>query len=104
MKKLKLEWLKGRREVTMQARFEKGVYRDCRWCGGRGCLSCPVEAERAYKREFPNGPEPLCTITNEEFDQADIREAMGQPGIERDHGDLGRLLQAIRDAVKGGAK
>lgn len=48
----------------MQMRFdeEKGIYRDCRFCYGSGCLACPGEADRAYKREFPDGPQPIATF------------------------------------------
>jgi hypothetical protein len=38
------------------------VYRDCRWCQGRGCLYCKSEADKAYKAEFPDGPKPIATF------------------------------------------
>jgi hypothetical protein len=41
---------------------EKGIYRDCKWCHGAGCNFCPGEAEKEYKRQFPNGPEPVATF------------------------------------------
>jgi hypothetical protein len=40
----------------------KEVYRDCRWCRGRGCLYCKSEADKAYKAEFPDGPQPIATF------------------------------------------
>ena len=43
-------------------RFHKGVYRDCKWCRGKGCLSCSVEADKEYKRQFPDGPKPIATF------------------------------------------
>jgi hypothetical protein len=48
----------------MQMRYdeERGIYQDCKWCKGRGCLACPGEAEKEYKRQFPNGPVPIATI------------------------------------------
>lgn len=48
----------------MQVRYdeEKGIYRDCKYCKGRGCLYCPAEADKAYKAEFPDGPVPLATF------------------------------------------
>ncbi len=48
----------------MQVRYDdqKQIYRDCRFCGGTGCLACQREAEKAYEREFPNGPEPIATF------------------------------------------
>ena len=53
----------------MQARFENGIYRDCKWCLGKGCLSCPAEADKEYKRQFPDGPKPILTITKEEMER-----------------------------------
>lgn len=48
----------------MQPRYdkEKGVYRDCKFCGGMGCLACEGEANKAYKRAFPDGPKPIATF------------------------------------------
>ena len=50
----------------MQERYneEKGIYRDCKWCGGKGCVCCPGEADKEYKRQFPNGPEPIAVFPN----------------------------------------
>lgn len=42
----------------------KEVYRDCRWCKGRGCLYCKAEADKAYKAAFPEGPKPIATFDN----------------------------------------
>ena len=39
-------------------RFDGHRYVDCRWCGGRGCLQCENEANKAYQRVFPDGPKP----------------------------------------------
>lgn len=47
----------------MKARYRNGIYRDCRFCGGEGCLACPGEADRAYKREFPDGPQPIAVVS-----------------------------------------
>jgi hypothetical protein len=38
------------------------VYRDCRWCHGKGCLACEGEADKEYKRQFPDGPVPILTV------------------------------------------
>lgn len=38
------------------------VYRDCRWCRGKGCLYCKAEADKAYKATFPDGPKPFATF------------------------------------------
>lgn len=79
---------------------ERSIYRDCKWCQGRGCLSCSTEADKAYKADFPDGPKPILTITKEEFERADIDEAMGTSNIEVTHGPLGRLAQRVWDATR----
>lgn len=61
---------------------ERQVYRDCRWCGGKGCLSCPIEAEKAYKREFPDGPKPIATFTREDVDAGKLKAVLGPEAIE----------------------
>lgn len=50
----------------MQVRYDekKGIYRDCKWCHGEGCAFCPGEAEKEYKKQFPNGPQPIATFPN----------------------------------------
>lgn len=62
---------------------ERGIYRDCRWCGGKGCLSCPAEADKEYRRQFPDGPKPIATfdITTEAGIRA-AKEALGPEAIE----------------------
>ena len=49
-------------------RYENGIYADCPKCYGVGCVSCPEEAEAEYKRQFPDGPQPIATI---KFDPSD---------------------------------
>ena len=46
----------------MQERYTPGRYRDCRWCGGRGCAACDSEADKDYKEAFPDGPKPIATF------------------------------------------
>ena len=50
--------------MNLQPRYDedRGVFRECKWCHGRGCLYCPTEAEKAYKLQFPDGPKPILTI------------------------------------------
>lgn len=48
---------------------QREIYRDCRFCGGKGCLACPGEADRAYRAAFPEGPKPIATIKVEEIGQ-----------------------------------
>lgn len=45
-----------------QPRYENGIYRDCPKCRGIGCVSCPEEADKEYKRQFPDGPQPIATF------------------------------------------
>lgn len=85
---------------SFKPRFENGIYRDCRWCGGKGCLSCPTEADKEYKRQFPDGPKPLMTLTVEEMDSATISAATGGPGLKESHGELGELLASLFDQVR----
>lgn len=69
----------------MQPRYdeERGIYRDCKWCGGKGCLSCPYEAEAEYKRQLPNGPQPIASLPlTEETTEKDIAAFIAEiPGL-----------------------
>lgn len=38
------------------------AYRRCKWCGGKGCLSCQAQADADYKKDFPNGLQPIATF------------------------------------------
>lgn len=68
--------------MSFQARFENGIYRDCKWCHGRGCLSCEGEADKEYKRQFPDGPKPILTLARVEG--------------ETDEQLIGRVLKALQ--------
>lgn len=58
---------------------EKEIYRDCRFCGGMGCLACAKEADKAYHKEFPNGPIPIASFrTNDKKDMVRLKETMNQ--------------------------
>jgi hypothetical protein len=66
----------------MQVRYdeEKKIYRDCRFCHGKGCLACESERDKEYKRQFPNGPEPTATFQrNNPEDMKALEEMI--PGI-----------------------
>jgi hypothetical protein len=86
--------------MSYQPRFDRGIYRDCKWCGGKGCLACPAEADKEYKRQFPDGPKPMMTIKNEEFDQFAISEATGGPSIQDAYGEIGGLVAKVFEALK----
>lgn len=64
--------------MSFQPRFDeqRGIYRDCKWCGGKGCLACPGEAEKEYKRQFPDGPKPIASFTTEDMKDEGILKIM----------------------------
>ena len=64
-----------------------GIYRDCRWCNGRGCVSCQIEADKEYNRQFPDGPKPIATFSMEDIRAGKLKgilspEAMESAGVE----------------------
>lgn len=66
--------------MEFQPRYdpEKGIYRDCRWCQGRGCVHCPAEADKEYKRQFPDGPKPIATFKLSDVDDMKrLRSVLG---------------------------
>lgn len=82
-------------------RFANGIYRDCRYCHGRGCLACAGEADKEYARQFPNGPQPVVTISSDDPDRDQkiagiIAAAIGTPEdpLSFDAGDKGILRAA----------
>jgi hypothetical protein len=76
---------------TFQERFANGIYRDCRFCGGRGCLACKAQADADYKSEFPDGPKPLATFRLDDPKDAELaKDLIGMKG----------LIKALRDAGK----
>jgi len=85
----------------MQMRYdeETGIYRDCRFCGGRGCMACPGEAARAYKREFPDGPQLIATFKlDDPEDMERFKKEFGIEAIEKacakDYAEREELLAA----------
>ena len=69
--------------MTIQLRYDEkaGRYRDCKWCGGRGCLACPGEAAKEYKRQFPDGPKPVLTVPLTRRGCQKVREYMHKEGV-----------------------
>ncbi|MGU9981490.1 hypothetical protein ACJ4V0_15755 [Phreatobacter sp. HK31-P] len=85
----------------MTMRFDGHRYRDCKWCGGRGCLSCEAEANAAYKRAFPDGPKPFATFdisTPEGAERA--RRAIGPDALRKAFGPGGGGIADITEAAK----
>lgn len=82
---------------STQLRFDeqRSVYRDCKWCQGRGCLYCKAEADKAYKAEFPDGPRPIATFPNTPDGMAAAKEAIGADAIRKAFGPGGRGVAEI---------
>ena len=40
----------------MLERYTPGRYRDCRFCGGRGCSACDSEANKAFEKFAAENP------------------------------------------------
>ena len=59
---------------NFQPRYDekRGIYRDCKWCRGTGCLSCEAERDKEYARQFPNGPTPIATFKTDGTEAAMI--------------------------------
>lgn len=70
-------------DLTPRYDEEKKIYRDCRFCQGRGCIACPGEAEKAYKAEFPSGPQPMLTLKRDELPVAFkiLKPIIGPKGV-----------------------
>ncbi len=84
--------------MSLQVRYDEksGTYRDCKWCGGRGCIYCPGEAEAEYNRQFPNGPVPLATFDMTDPAQVELaKNAIGGPAIEKAFGPGGGGMAEI---------
>ena len=81
-----------------------GIYRDCKWCGGRGCMSCKIQADRDYAAAFPNGPQPIATFSNTPEGKSQAVEFLKQQMTEDDSGVVleftgsGELLAAVMPA------
>jgi hypothetical protein len=88
-----------------QPRFANGIYRDCRFCAGKGCIACPSEAHKEYKRQFPDGPKPLATFNLEDdTDREKMADLVGAPAIAKHFGEggggIGSFIEALRAAGK----
>lgn len=73
----------------------RSVYRDCRWCYGRGCLYCKAEADKAYKAEFPDGPQPIATFPATPAGFKAARSAIGIEAIKKAFGPDGGGVSEI---------
>lgn len=77
----------------------RGAYRDCRWCHGNGCLQCKAELDKEYKRQFPDGPQPIAIFkTPEEIGK--VKAAIGREAIEKAFGPGGGGVAEIIENLK----
>lgn len=99
-----------RQEPMTEMRYneEKGIYRDCKWCEGRGCILCPEEAEKDYKKLLVDGkPEPIVTFDTTTIDgqvaaKEFVKNMLTHPSMECNASDLGGILDRIANlTIKG---
>jgi hypothetical protein len=74
---------------------QRSVYRDCRWCVGRGCLYCKAEADKAYTAAFPNGAQPIATFPNTPEGMEAARKTIGIEAIRKAFGPGGGGVSEI---------
>lgn len=81
----------------------------CSFCGGRGCLACPKQADKKYKEAFPDGPKPILTIPVYNADGDDTAQTSmvddGCPNASEPYSvhadDAARLRAVIEKALRG---
>ena len=75
-------------------RYENGVYRDCKWCHGEGCICCPEEAEAEYKRQFAT-----FKLDNPK-DMKNMKQVFGAKAITKAFGPDGNGMDEIMKNLK----
>lgn len=83
-------------------RFDRGIYRDCKFChatGRNGCLACEAERDKEYHRQFPEGAKPIATfLTDDPADMERARGAIGVEALQKAFGDGGGgIVEIIRN-------
>ena len=85
----------------MHPRVENGVYRDCRWCNGKGCISCLEEAKADYEKQFPNGPQPIATFKiDNPKDMENMKQIFGAKAIKKAFAPDGNGMSGIMENLK----
>ena len=80
---------------------QRGAFKDCPWCGGKRCNQCAIEAEKASKKEFSDGPKP------DNPTPADIAvacRALGKEAIEHAIGPDGEGVAEIMRNYEAGRR
>lgn len=81
------------------------AYRNCRFCNGSGCIACPGESDREYKKQFPDGPVPLATFKlDDPEDMETARQTIGGLAMKHAYGEGGRGLAEIIENLKKAGK
>lgn len=95
----------------MQPRYdeEKGIYRDCKFCGGTGCLACKGEASKAYRKAFPDGPQPIASFKKDSPDDMErFKKVFGASALNKAFGDGGggmvEILKNLADSSRNKVK
>lgn len=87
----------------MQERYANGIYRDCKFCHGNGCLACPSERDKEYKRQFPDGPKPMATFRMPE-ETGLAKDLIGADAITRHFGVGGGGMDGLVGALRAAGK
>lgn len=91
--------------MSFQPRFENGIYRDCPFCKGKGCMACPGEADKDYKLAFPDGPKPLATFdTADPVDVEKMSKVIGIDSIRKHFGEGGTGMAGLVEALRAEGK
>lgn len=70
----------------------------CRFCFGRGCLSCEAQAQAEYRRQFPEGPQPVLTITFNDPEEVALARTLFL-GV-RNARSYGTAVQQLQDNIQ----
>lgn len=82
-------------------RFDGHRYIHCRWCHGGGCLQCEAEAEKAYRRDFPEGLKLLATFrTDDPTAMERARRLIGPEAIAKHFGPGAGGMAAFEASLK----
>ncbi len=69
-----------------EMRYIPGKYRDCRFCGGRGCAACDSEADKDFKKFADENP-PVVFKTDTPAGMSEMKQfvagLIGNAGAEQ---------------------
>ena len=91
----------------MEVRYDekRQIYRDCRFCEGSGCLACQAEADKEYKRQFPDGPKPIITARSDNAEELErMKKVIGKEALSEAFGPGGGGMATILKKIAETAK